>query len=163
YHEFPGWDVEVPLELNGRRYRLDAANLRRGRVREFVHSLSDRYVAKHLALRDSGLDVLWVYDGDTFGAARRREIRRGGLKPLLKPRARWLASRLGGLVHLGSALWREWKEDCWYPVESERTAGLVGAFERFAGSLPPAPARESAAGRYGGLSRGPWLLSLRDV
>jgi hypothetical protein len=138
YHQFPGWDIEVPLALNGKRYRLDAARLSRSKAREFVHSLSEGYVAKHLDLRASGLDVLWIYDGGTFAARRRRPIRGGGLKHLLKPKARWLHARVGGLVHHGGALWREWKADCWYPLESDLTQRLVAAFDRFAGALTAA-------------------------
>ncbi len=128
YRGFAGWDIEVPLTIAGKAYRLDAATLRRGKVREFVHSLSESYLAKHLALRDSGLDVLWIYDGARFVAERRREIRRGGVKHLLKPKARWLHGRVGGLVHWGGKLWHEWKHDCWYPLETDTTARLLLAF-----------------------------------
>jgi hypothetical protein len=128
YHRFDGWEVEVPVELAGERFRLDAARLETGRVREFVHSLSERYLQKHLALKRSGLDVLWIFDGERFVAERRRGIRRGGFKHLLKPKARWLHARVGGLVHWDGALWREWKADCWYPVEGDTTAKLLASF-----------------------------------
>jgi hypothetical protein len=134
YHQFPGWRIEVPLDLNGRRYRVDAANLARSQVREFVHSLSESYVDKHLALRRTGLEVLWIYDGEVFAADRSRYIRGGGIKHLLKPKARWLHAQVGGLVHFEGELWKEWKYDCWYPLRSERTARLVWEFEKLVAS-----------------------------
>src|SRR5262249_53997953 len=108
YHSFPGWEVETLVEASGRAYPAGARNVRSRRVREFVHSLSDAYVAKHLALAASEWDVLWIFDGDTFVAQRRRPLRSGAVKHLLKPRARWLHGRTGGLVHWAGRLWREW-------------------------------------------------------
>src|SRR5262249_39193236 len=72
YLTFPGWDIEVPVVVAGRSFRADAMNPGTGRVREFVHSLSDAYVAKHLALKAAGLDVVWRFDGEAFVRARRR-------------------------------------------------------------------------------------------
>jgi hypothetical protein len=129
YHGFPGWEIEVPVTVGQKAYRLDAANLRTGRVREFVHSLDERYILKHLALKGSHFDVLWIFDGAEFAAARQRTIRRGGIKHLLKPKARWLHGKIGGLVHYDRLLWREWKSDCWYPVESSVTTRLIRLFE----------------------------------
>lgn len=129
YQDFPKWEIEVSLTIDGMKFRLDAANISALKAREFVHSLSDSYVVKHLALRRSGLDVLWIFDGDEFAAARRKRIRRGGIKHLLKPKARWLHSRVGGLVHFDGRLWREWRSDCWYPAETGIPATLAVAFE----------------------------------
>ncbi|MHB1422805.1 MAG: competence protein CoiA family protein [Gemmataceae bacterium] len=135
YHQFPGWEIEVPIELQGRKYRLDACNLQRSKAREFVHSLSESYMRKHLALRASGLDVLWIFDGEAFASARVRSLRGGGRKHLLKPKARWLQGRIGGLVHYDHLLWREWKADCWYPLDSQRAAGMTQAFRNFKSRL----------------------------
>jgi hypothetical protein len=58
YHAFPNWEIEVPITLDGIAYRADAANLSNGygSWREFVHTLTDAYIAKHLALEN---DVPW--------------------------------------------------------------------------------------------------------
>jgi len=83
YLRWNGWEVEVPVTVRGVTYRADAARLSTRRVREFVHSLSDNYVAKHLALKRSGLGVLWIFDGDRFVAAGglRASVGTGGETP----------------------------------------------------------------------------------
>lgn len=133
YHDLARWEIEVPLDLDGERFRLDAARL--PLVREFVHSLSEKYVRKHLALKSAGLDVLWIYDGGQFVAERARTVRGGGIKHLLKPRARWLHAEVGGLVHHDHRLWRHWEGDVWYPIEYGRPASLALAFDRHLADL----------------------------
>lgn len=128
YLSFDGWEVEWPVDCSGTSYRADAANPRTGRVREFVHSLSDRYVAKHLALQSSGYDVLWVFDGEEFSASRKKQVSRGGVKHLLKPRARWMHGRIGGFVHWEDSLRKHWKNDVWFPAEGETVDRLLSLF-----------------------------------
>lgn len=129
YEAFPGWEIEVLCETGkGEQFRLDAVNRRTGKIREFVHSLSDKYVHKHTALRAAGADVLWIFDGNVFVAERSKSIRNGGIKHLLKPKARQLYSQIGGFVHYDNHLWKEWDYDCWYPIESGTPAQLVASF-----------------------------------
>jgi hypothetical protein len=129
YHGFDGWEVEVPFVVDGERFRLDAARLDAGKAREFIHTLSDAYLHKHAALRASGLDVLWIYDGGRFAAARARPVAGGGLRHLLKPLARHLHAQVGGLAHHDGRLWREWRGDVWYPAEGETITKLASLFE----------------------------------
>ncbi len=128
YHGFDKWEIEVPVTVGGAYFRLDAARMGSKKAREFVHSLSEKYILKHLALKGSDFDILWIFDGEQFVAERRRHIRGGGFKHLLKPKARWLHNRIGGLVHWDDDLWREWRSDCWYPVRSDVTQRLVESF-----------------------------------
>lgn len=126
YSNLPGWEVEHPVEIQGRRYRLDAVNVVTGRVREFVHSLSDDYAPKHAALAASGLEVLWLFDGDAFASARRERCRGGGIRRLLKPRAADLLGQVGpSLAHLDEGLWRHWRHNVWYPLGGRATATLL--------------------------------------
>lgn len=81
YLSFPGWQIEVPISAGGRT----------GSVREFIHSLSPRYIEKHMAylqgrrnechhLKNTpGLHPLWIFDGNEFVSARRRLVRRDGI------------------------------------------------------------------------------------
>lgn len=88
-----GMDIEVPIELGGKKYRLDAAWVRDGEVikaYEFVHSLSDSYTAKHTMLQLYGIPVQWIFDGAEFVSSRctYRPSQYGvGYKGLLKPKA----------------------------------------------------------------------------
>jgi hypothetical protein len=136
YHAFPHWQIEVPLTLNGIAYRADAANLSNARWREFVHTLTDAYIDKHLALKKTGLDVLWIFDGEAFVAERRRPIRRGGYRHLLKPKARWLQSRVGGLVHWQGQLWREWMREITHKDWDEwKSNAVMGIFDESPGAV----------------------------
>ena len=136
YLHFANWEVEVPIGIagpandNGSGYylhcRLDAANRVTGAIREFVHSLSPTYWEKHTALKDSGLDVLWILDGSIFVSAHAKPIKKGGLKNLLKPRALELHRHIRSLVHHDGKLWHEWKEtNIWYPNTGERSLDIV--------------------------------------
>jgi hypothetical protein len=133
YNAFPGWRIEWPVVAGGAVYRADACNPQTGAVREFVHSLSPSYVAKHLALSASGRDVLWVFDGDQFVSARRKLVRGAkepGYRRLLKPAARRLHARIGGVVHWHFRLWKEWgNTDVWYPTDGAQARAVL---ERFA-------------------------------
>ncbi|MFN0127834.1 MAG: hypothetical protein ACKV19_14230 [Verrucomicrobiales bacterium] len=116
YHKFEGWEIEAPITLAGQRYRLDAMNRRTGAVREFIHTLSPHYVAKHLALVAApGLFPLWIFDGAEFASSRRRAFKADGIRDLLKPRAYDLQRIVRGLVWLDGELWGEWKNDIWFP------------------------------------------------
>jgi hypothetical protein len=142
YLTFPGWRVEEPVVTPAGLFRADAYNPATRRIREFVHSLSEAYVAKHLALTQSAFDVLWLFDGEQFVAERRRPLRGGAYRHLLKPKARWLHGRIGGLVHWSESLWREWKGDVWYSLAAGRSAELL---IRFAAVSPHAAEQSSGA------------------
>jgi hypothetical protein len=129
YLHLPGWEVEYPVEVGGRSYRLDAVNMATGRVREFVHSLSDDYAPNHAALVASGREVLWLFDGDAFASARREGCRGGGLRRLLRPKAADLLGQIGpSLAHLDGGLWRHWRHNVWYPLEGSAAVRLLENF-----------------------------------
>ena len=130
YLGFPGWEVERPLTLDGRRYRIDAMNPRTGRIREFVHSLSPGYAAKHRALRSAGLDVMWISDGGAFASGRRRwSSRSGGIVGLIKPTPYLIHDDLGFKVHFGGRLWRLWRDNVWFPMSGDGVEAILGRFE----------------------------------
>jgi len=131
YLQLPGWEIEQPVEIAGKTYRLDATNMSTGRVREFVHSLSPSYAGKHRALAGSGYDILWLFDGQEFGSARWEICRGGGLRRLLKPRAADLLDEVGSaLAHFHDRLWRHWRHNVWYPLDSPVSARLLAAYAR---------------------------------
>lgn len=127
-----GWEVEHPIAIDGKRYRLDAFDARSNLIREFVHSLSPSYVAKHRALSAEygRRRVTWIFDGHVFVSLRRKAVRNGGIKRLLKPTAKALHDEIGGLVHIQSGplagVWRHWKHDVWY--RHPNSAGLLAIY-----------------------------------
>lgn len=130
YLHFAGWQIEMPVIVNGRKFVLDAVNPTTGQVREFVHSLSDYYVAKHRALRRSRYMVTWLFDGDVAGSLRTKKTADGdGLRRLLKPRAWALHEQIGGLAHWGGGLWKHWQNNVWYPRTGERAQAVLNAFD----------------------------------
>src|SRR5579862_223501 len=68
YSRFPGWEIEYPVTIEGERFVLDAFNPTTGRVREFIHTLSSYYVAKHRRLAAQYADVRWLFDGAQFAS-----------------------------------------------------------------------------------------------
>jgi hypothetical protein len=130
-----GWQVEVPVVIKDQRFIMDAMNPRTGRMREFVHSLSDRYLAKHARLLDAGYDILWIFDGAQFMSERRVAVRKGGQRKFLKPLAYTIAQCLNVLVHDHAwfgreyhTLWREWKSNVWFPMTGEKSGMLLGRY-----------------------------------
>jgi len=121
-HLHIGWDIEVPVVVGRKRFCVDAMNVPRTSIREFVHSLSPTYVEKHRTLKSTGANILWILDGDTFTWEEREEVagKHGsrGYRHLLPPRARDLHRETGGLlqVHFQGRLWEHWKHDIWYPA-----------------------------------------------
>lgn len=130
YLNFNGWQVEVPVTANGKTYRADAMNPKTGAVREFVHSLSDHYVRKHFDLKRSGLDVLWIMDGEEFASLRSIRSRDGGIRRMLKPKALDLHRRIGTLVHYDGNLWHEWRNNVWYPNAGRAAKDVVMLFDK---------------------------------
>jgi hypothetical protein len=131
----PGWKVEYPIEIEGHKYVLDAFNPTTGRVREFVHSLSPYYRAKHLALRQRYADISWLFDGDEFVSLRKYITHDGGSwHKLLKPRALLAADELvpDALVHFGGEILRRWRFDCniWYPLEGNNVEYMLDRFDQ---------------------------------
>jgi hypothetical protein len=132
---FRQWIAEYPVTLaDGTRYIIDAANPVTGRYREFVHSLSPRYVDKHLDLIEAFPErdaVMWLWDGEAFASERRRHFESGCYTNLLKPRAEALYDVLGGLVHFSGALWyrREGEYRAfWVRSQTARVGRLLEAF-----------------------------------
>lgn len=132
YLSLPGWQIEVPVSAGGRTYRADAMNVVTGNVREFIHSLSPQYIEKHRALKNTpGLNPLWIFDGEKFVRAVTGITRDfSGRRRLLKPRAKILHSEIGGLVHFFDLLWREWRDDVWYPCQGVSSQKLLAAFTK---------------------------------
>ena len=58
-----GWACERRYDVGGRAFRADAMNDSTGECAEFVHTLSKDYAAKHVATKESGRIVLWMFDG----------------------------------------------------------------------------------------------------
>jgi hypothetical protein len=125
YMTFPGWEIEVPVTANYRKYRIDAMNISTGSAREFIHSLSPHYSQKHIDLKLQNLNVLWIFDGKVFGSKRIRRVSRGGVKHLLTPRAMDLQYRIKALVHNEGQLWREWQENVWFPCEGHAAQEIL--------------------------------------
>jgi len=126
YHKYKKWEIEHPVRINGRSYRIDAANPDIFTAREFVHSLSSDYVAKHHALSNlAGWNVLWLFDGEEFVSKLVIErISRNGkwyAKRFLKPRAAQLFEDLGGRmkVHWKNHIWTHWRNGAWFPGKSD--------------------------------------------
>jgi hypothetical protein len=131
YLDFDGWNIEVPVEVDGKKYRIDA--YREGKVREFVHSLSPHYVSKHLALKNAGMDVLWIFDGFTFGSARWTFCMGSygaGYRRLLKPAARRLFDEIGGLVHFSDFLLKQWRYDVFFPCKGEAAESILTNYHK---------------------------------
>lgn len=127
----PGWEVEKRIVVGGKTYILDAYHAATGRVREFVHSLSPYYVDKHLALKAHGLKTTWIFDGEMFISARALAVKGGkGIRRALKPSANYLHMDIGGYLHWGGALFKEWKSDVWFPCELPGVNHLLTKFEQ---------------------------------
>ena len=129
YNEFENWNIEVPIgSLNS--YRIDAMNTQTGRIREFVHSLSAKYKNKHAELKNSGFDVLWIIDGNEFVSLRSCEINGVGIRKMLKPSALEFAESVdfNAIVHYENQLYKHWKNNIWYPIETMRAKELLYRF-----------------------------------
>jgi len=129
YYDLKNWKIEVPFTVKRKKFRIDAANLETGSFREFVHTLSPNYIDKHRILADSGMDIMWIFDGNEFGRNRLKRVRGGGIKHLLKPRARDIHLATGGLVHFERSLWHEWKKDIWYPNNGPAAKLILNLFK----------------------------------
>jgi hypothetical protein len=128
YLNFKDWEVEYPIVIDGQKYVIDAVNPATGRVREFVHSLSPYYEAKHQRLLHQFTDISWLFDYRVFGSSRGEYCRDGrGVKNLLKPRALLCAQTLQphAKVHLGAKIMRCWKENIWYPIDSGKADRVI--------------------------------------
>lgn len=131
YLSVPGWEVEYPVEIDGKQYRLDAYNQRTGSVREFVHSISDTYRQKHLDLLASEYSPLWIWDGDAFRSKFLKWHRRDSdlwFSYGLKRSALWLFKELDSYLHFNGFWWRHWKDNKWFMIESEKTKFLLSQF-----------------------------------
>ena len=130
YLSCPSWTVEHPIVVNGSKYIIDAMNTKTGAVREFVHSLSPYYRAKHQALLGTYTNVWWLFDGTEFGSKRSARCRNGGYRRLLKPRAIMAAQELAPLVwvHYGQQVFKHWRDNVWYPRESKLAKSVTERF-----------------------------------
>lgn len=119
YDGFDNWSIEQPFN----NLRIDAMNIQTGSVREFVHSLSPHYVEKHRALQTYGCDVRWIIDGNKFVSKRLKYTNDGdGIRQPLMPHVYALFADLDRRcwLHFDNRLWREWKNDVWYPRSDQR-------------------------------------------
>lgn len=112
---WPAWWVEFPVKINGQQYFLDAHNPETGDTLEFVHSLSPFYEAKHVALKASGFNVLWIFDGAEFAAANRVERLEWPCRTFnfLKPAAFLMQEKLQPFVRIcdGHVFWESLPPD----------------------------------------------------
>ncbi len=163
YLSFPGWDIECPISAAGQTFRADAMNAGTARVREFVHSLSPHYLAKHKALAGAGFDVLWILDGSEFASLRSKSCRNGGRKGLLKPRAYDFVHSVGGkaLVHYSNKLWRLYMANVWYPCTGPASLSVLEKLPRQAAPQCRENAVSCHAGR--GISFKAARMWLHDV
>ena len=130
YLGFAGWDIEVPIMVNGNKYIVDAMNQTTGRIREFVHSLSPHYRDKHYALQQSGYDVCWIMDGEEFVSKRCKKCRskEDGRYHFLKPIALEMHKAIPMLVHWEDVLWRCWKENVWFKCMGQASQEVLKRF-----------------------------------
>jgi hypothetical protein len=135
YDDFPQWTVEQPVE----GFRVDAANLATGRLREFIHCLSPYYAGKHKILSRLDYEIQWIFDGNEFVSQKTWPMRKDGMKDLLKPKAFDVFKQLGGRcwVHWDGRLWKHWKENIWYPRKGAER--LLMAVERHLRCEEPDP------------------------
>jgi hypothetical protein len=127
YDRLAGWTVEQHID----GFRADAANLHTRSLREFIHCLSPYYAIKHRLFAALDFDVRWIFDGDAFGSQRLRTLSRGGVSRLLTPRAYALHVELNRRcwVHRDGQLWKEWRDNVWYPRTDDAAARLLAAFD----------------------------------
>jgi hypothetical protein len=105
-------------------------------VREFVHSLSDSYVAKHCALAQESYDIFWLFDGVALGSDRAEFFTtRNGSRAvcnMLKPRARQLAEQLGKehvAAHYNNRLWTMGNDSrYWFHADTPVNQSLIQIF-----------------------------------
>lgn len=102
-----GWEIEVPVALDGVTYLLDAVNRGTGEIREFVHTLTPYYGVKHACLLSGAAAAAagiqnarlgWIYDGEMFIRKRPRRRFAGRYASLLKPKSSRRHSETGGCV-----------------------------------------------------------------
>lgn len=133
YAQYEGWEIEVPVELSGRRFRIDAYNEEKQEVREFIHTLTPHYLEKQRCLRLAGINVRWILDGEEFHSKRACYTKdMVGIRRLLKPKSLSMAEYLEQssdpqqpdvAVHLtrlvseqDRGLYRHWYHNVWYPL-----------------------------------------------
>lgn len=132
YLSFANWQVEAPVLIKGIMYRVDAMNQTTGRIREFVHSLSPRYIMKHRDMAWAGFDCTWILDGEMFVSANRKCVHGWdscGYKGMLKPKAFEVFEDLPTLIHFEDRLWRRWKGNIWYPCSGKASEEIIARFD----------------------------------
>lgn len=137
FWELPEWEIEVPLEVEGQVFRADAYHAPTRRVREFVHSLSPYYEAKHQSLVKADYDVFWLIDGEEFRSARLEEFQCkngvAGIRHLLKPKALDLVRCLGSRVkvHYKEAVWQPGNDlRYWFQADGPNIRQLLKLWEK---------------------------------
>lgn len=95
-----------------------------------MHSLSDRYVDKQLALAAQHWDAHWIYDGGALSSLRARPVKKGeGVKNRLRTMAFDIHMGTGGLVHYNGKLWEHWLDNIWFPDRSWDARNLLAGYE----------------------------------
>jgi len=131
YMEMPGWEIEYPIEIDGKSYRLDAYNPATKQAREFVHSLSKDYQNKHFDMLDSDYSPLWIWDGDAFRSAYLKWERSATdlfFRYGLKRAALAMFKDLDSYLHFNGFWWRHWQNNTWFTIESAETKSLCSSF-----------------------------------
>jgi hypothetical protein len=134
YMTFEGWEIEVPIKMNGKKYLVDAVSKKTKQAREFVHTLNDQLWEKHETLKAKRPNnVMWIYDGEMFASAfrKRRTDVKGDTyyRKLLKPKATKMYNITGGLVHFDGVLYRKTDFNCWYPQTGHASKEILKRFD----------------------------------
>jgi competence CoiA-like predicted nuclease len=126
--QWPDWDVELPVVVEGKKFRLDAFNKSTKQVIEFVHTMSPHYEEKHHLLQKSGLNVVWILDGDEFVSKRHSTSLCGYYAfVFLNPKPDEFDQKISNVIILfGGVFWSKGGRDWWGndfigPVELKRT------------------------------------------
>ena len=135
YKSFKDWEIEVPYFTRGKIFRIDAMNKKLNEAREFIHSLSDTYVIKHYYLKQSGLNINWIWDGESF-LKKGSYIKQDKNKNLilvaqLKPKAKSIFEKIGVILYFEESFWKHWKNRIWYYQYNKRISATLKKIDEF--------------------------------
>lgn len=129
YYNFNNWEIEVPIDIKGKKFRVDTMNKDTNNIREFVHCLSPYYFDKHIALKQDGKNILWILDGEKFVSKRCKWCRNGnGYRKMLTEGAYYFHRQVGTIIHYGDNLWKEWKNNVWFPLMGDVSSEIIKRF-----------------------------------
>jgi len=134
YLSMPGWEIEYPIEIEGKSYRLDAYNPKTLEAKEFVHCISDSYYKKHWDLLESDHKPEWIWDGNQFRSKYLKWHNHGPqfwFEYGIKPAPLKCYSELGGYLHFNGFFWEMEDDNKWNINDKwQETKPLCSEFER---------------------------------